>query len=442
MTRPKVLYIAHNHPVVRPGGAEAYAYELYQAMRDGGEVEPLFLARTGPPVSSAPRYHEGTLLASVGDDPNQTFFYTDTLEYDWFHGTSHNKSVYTRHLRDFLLARRPDVVHFQHTLFLGYDAITEVHNALPEAPIVYTLHEFLPICHRNGQLLRVPEEEPCAGESPRRCHECFPDLLPQAFFMRKKFIQSHLANVDVFLAPSRQLLERYVEWGIPREKIRFEDYGRLPVPSVPERQAPPRRTTLGFFGQLSHYKGINVLLEAMLIVGRRDPDVQLFVHGANLDFQPEDFRTEFEALVERCGEAVKIGGPYDHAELANLMARVDWVVVPSIWWENSPLVIQEALVHRRPVICSDIGGMAEKVTDGVDGLHFRANSPQALAETILKAVGEPARWSDLRPSKPNVHDMEQHVATLTQLYRSLLAAESPRPPRRRPRKPAGLAHAG
>ena len=53
------------------------------------------------------------------------------------------------------------------------------------------------------------------------------------------------------------------------------------------------------------------------------------------------------------------------------MAEIDWVVVPSIWWENSPLVIQEAFLHGRPVICSDIGGMAEKVRHGVDGLHFR-----------------------------------------------------------------------
>jgi len=57
------------------------------------------------------------------------------------------------------------------------------------------------------------------------------------------------------------------------------------------------------------------------------------------------------------------------------MAAVDWVVVPSIWWENSPLVIQEAFAHGRPVICSDIGGMAEKVAHEKNGLHFRANDP-------------------------------------------------------------------
>ena len=74
-----------------------------------------------------------------------------------------------------------------------------------------------------------------------------------------------------------------------------------------------------------------------------------------------------------------LAGKYDHDDLPRLMAEIDWVVVPSRWWENSPLVIQEAFLHGRPVICSDIGGMAEKVTDGVDGLHFRVGDPRSLA---------------------------------------------------------------
>ena len=64
------------------------------------------------------------------------------------------------------------------------------------------------------------------------------------------------------------------------------------------------------------------------------------------------------------------------------MATVDWIVMPSIWWENSPVVIQEASCIGRPPIVSDIGGMAEKVRDGVDGLHFRAGSPEDLADRL------------------------------------------------------------
>ena len=89
-------------------------------------------------------------------------------------------------------------------------------------------------------------------------------------------------------------------------------------------------------------------------------------------------------------------GPYRPEELRGLMARIDWVIVPSTWWENSPLVIQEAFKFRRPVICSDIGGMAEKVTPGVNGLHFRAGNALDLADRIEEAVETPGLWDQLR----------------------------------------------
>ena len=65
------------------------------------------------------------------------------------------------------------------------------------------------------------------------------------------------------------------------------------------------------------------------------------------------------------------------------MRQVDVVLVPSIWWENSPLVIQEALRNGVPILCSDIGGMAEKVRDGIDGMHFPMGNPVALAQRLL-----------------------------------------------------------
>ena len=103
------------------------------------------------------------------------------------------------------------------------------------------------------------------------------------------------------------------------------------------------------------------------------------------------------------------------------MEHADWIVVPSIWWENSPLVIQEAFMHGRPVICSDIGGMAEKVRDGVDGLHFRANDARSLAATIQRAAGTPGLWEKLRQGIRPVYAMQEHVARLTTLYDHLAA---------------------
>ena len=158
--------------------------------------------------------------------------------------TSRDKSLYTSHYRDFLLAHRPDVVHFQHTLLLGYDMVRATKNVLPDAPIFFTLHEFGAICHRSGQMVRTGTDELCLEESPRRCHECFPEVTPQMFFLRKRFIQSHLSLVDMFLAPSRFLRDRHLDWGIPPEKVRFEEYGRLRQRLCPKAMVSGRETGL------------------------------------------------------------------------------------------------------------------------------------------------------------------------------------------------------
>ena len=419
----RVLYVSHGHPSDAPGGAEVYALELYRGMQAFGEFEPWLLARTGPPHSSRQSELRGTLLhgVDVDADPNQYLLYTDIADFDWLMLTNRNKAVATRAYREFLQTHRPDVVHFQHTLFLGVDLLLETRRTLPGTPIVFTLHEYLPICHRNGQMLRTDTDQPCLEASPRRCHTCFPDISPQSFFLRKRFIMSHLARVDVFLAPSRFLLERYVEWGIPRDRIRLEEYGRLPMALPPKPRPAPTRARFGFFGQLNAFKGINVLLEAMARLGHRDgASPHLRVHGANLHLTPRSFQDKFHALLAAAGASVTFAGPYTAAQLPALMTDVDWVVVPSIWWENSPLVIQEAFAHGRPVLCSDIGAMAEKVEDGVDGLHFRAGDPVSLAEVIRRAATSPELWEQLHRGIREVYDMKTHVTSLQLLYRELL----------------------
>ncbi len=183
-----VLYVVHNHPNVMPGGAETYATELYQVMKMSSRYKPVLVARTGPPVSRGGRAHEGTLLESVGADPDEFYFHTEVEANDWFLSSSRDKAVYTRYFRDLLLAYRPDVVHFQHTLFLGYDILRETRRTLPSAKIVYTLHEYVPICHNSGQMMTTSGEL-CSRATPRRCHECFPDISPQQFFLREEVHQ-------------------------------------------------------------------------------------------------------------------------------------------------------------------------------------------------------------------------------------------------------------
>jgi glycosyltransferase involved in cell wall biosynthesis len=85
------------------------------------------------------------------------------------------------------------------------------------------------------------------------------------------------------------------------------------------------------------------------------------------------------------------------------------------------LVIQESFMHGRPVICSDIGGMAEKVSDGVDGLHFRVGDPEDLARVITQAASSTQLWRTLAGGISPIYPMRAHVEELIGLYDELLA---------------------
>jgi glycosyltransferase involved in cell wall biosynthesis len=102
------------------------------------------------------------------------------------------------------------------------------------------------------------------------------------------------------------------------------------------------------------------------------------------------------------------------------MQSVDVIVTPSIWWENSPVVIQEALRNRRPIICSDIGGMAEKVRDGVDGLHFPVGNAVALASLLLQLVEKPSRLKELEETMRAPPTVDEATNIYAQLYASLI----------------------
>jgi glycosyltransferase involved in cell wall biosynthesis len=414
----RVLFVLHNHPAVQPGGTEAYTMNVYEALRESPDWEPMLVARAAPEAAAELGLRPGQDVGTVAGDPNQVIVRVGEEEFDKFLMTARDKRVYTGRFAEVLRSRRPDVIHVQHTLYVGTELFGLARRLLPDTPLLHTLHEYLPICNHYGQLVRTFGGQLCLEASPRRCHQCYPDIPPQAFFLRQQMIQSQFAEVDMFIAPSRFLLERYVDWGIPRDQILLEDHGFPPAPRVDAPDRDPRNR-FAFFGVMTQFKGIDVLLRAMERLGPGF-DGHLWVHGANYSEQPEQMRQELERLFEATAATVTWAGPYEHRNLPRLMSEIDWVVVPSVWWENSPLVIREAFQHGRPVICSDIGGMAEKVRHGVDGLHFRVADPAGLAETIERAAMTPRLWYRLRDGISPVKTIDEHVATLTRLYAELI----------------------
>ncbi len=341
--------------------------------------------------------------------------------FDYFYQSQATASFLHNDFYKFLQDYQPDVIHFHHTMRIGLEALAIARRAVPQARIIYTLHEYIFICHHNGQMVRTRDNALCSKASPAACHGCFPEISPQQFLMREQFIKAHLQYIDQFVSPSRFLADRFVEWGIDKDKITVLENGRHVSKAAKFRPLAKgeKRNVFGYFGQINPYKGAMLALEAVELLRKEGfSDFRLEFFG-NVGLQSDEFRQRFEDFLEQNKEQVTFHGKYKSSDIPRLMEQVDWVLVPSTWWENSPLVIQETFMHKRPIICSDIGGMAEKVEDGKTGLHFEARNSASLAATIRKACASPALWKKLSANIGPRLSMEDSAAQHMEIYNIL-----------------------
>jgi glycosyltransferase involved in cell wall biosynthesis len=412
MTR--ILMVCHGHPDFSIGGGEIAAYRQCRALRDAGH-EVLFLAR-----SAQLSTHCGTPFSQASAHPHDVLFHPPDIDH-FLHSQRAKWAVY-KQFRSLLDRFRPEVIHFHHYVHLGVELLREARKYAPTAPIVLTLHEYLAICHNHGQMVKSSGRL-CERAGPADCSACFPQHSPQDFFLRESYIRSFLDLADAYVCPSRFLLERYAHWGLPREKLYLIENGQPEGVPTPSEAASDLSHRFALLGQVSELKGALVFLDAVSVLPERLRSRMVFEIYGTLQHQGEAFRTAFDKRIGKLEDRVRFYGDYRPDDLHALMARVGWVVVPSIWWENSPMVIQEAFNHRRPVICSNIGGMAEKVTHGRDGLHFIAGSAADLASRMEQALTE-GLWARLQAGITTPMSIKQTIEAHLELYARIAATLS------------------
>ncbi len=412
----KALILSHAHPTFSIGGAQVASYNLFEGLKAQEGWDAHYLAGVGPPVAR----HRATPLMAVDGKADETLFWSN--DYDWFYLGARRLDEVMDHFERLVSDLRPDVVNFHHVMGFGVQALRATRRALGNVPIVMTLHEYLPICANHGQMIKARSGALCSKSSPTECGVCFPEIGPANLMRRELFLKSFLAEVDAFVSPSRFLLQRFADWGLPPEKLVMIENGLDGGRAAPPRKIAPggRRNRFAFFGQLNPFKGIKVLVEAVTRIPQDVwGDSVLYVFGGNLEHQPEEFQAAVRDLFRLAGRRIRFMGSYKSPDLPNLMREVDWTIVPSTWWENAPVVIQEAFFHGRPIIASDIGGMAEKVRDGIDGLHFHVSNPESLAEAMVRAIREPQLWDRLaggiRPPTTADLSARAHVALFERL---------------------------
>jgi glycosyltransferase involved in cell wall biosynthesis len=237
--------------------------------------------------------------------------------------------------------------------------------------------------------------------------------------LRASRLRAALDGVDLVLAPTSFAGGRAIEFGVPAARVRPCSYGVVEPPTLERPQGPRRR--VGYVGTLAPHKGVHVLVEAFR--GLPGAELRLDIHGS-LAVQPG-----YAAALQRAafGDGrIRFRGPFAEGLQAERLAELDVLVVPSLWWENSPLTLLEALARGVPVIASATGGVPEMFEDGVAGLLFPPGDVAALRRHI-DDVTRGRRLAERLPALP-LKTVAEGARELVGLYGRLVRGGETPPP--------------
>ena len=385
---------------------------------------------------------------------------------NWVCGTfeeTYRSPVMSARLEQVLDMVQPQVVHVHNLLNLSFD--------LPAAararriPVVATLHDYTLVCASGGQRIHRLDAHVCRTIDVSRCARCFvespfytqaavgpvagavagsgllqravgaarrvsPTLLHAAartmaqarrLPVTEEDIEARLEaarrvfeHVSLFVAPSRSIAEEFIGLGLPASKVCVSDYG-FPAAPRSSRRAAGVPLRIGFVGTLTWHKGAHVLLDAVARLPKDAYEVQF--HGDPTMFP------DYAGDLRRCAQGlpVRFMGGFNGAGSAGLYSGFDVLVVPSLWLENSPLVIHEAFQAGVPVVGSRIGGTTDLVNDSVNGRLYDPASADELAAILQSLIDRPAQLAEWAAALPAVKTIQDDAREWEQVYAEVVA---------------------
>ncbi|TQD25898.1 glycosyltransferase family 4 protein [Methanolobus vulcani] len=398
----RILMVIHGFPPFYMAGSEVYTYNLCQELTKNNEVY-VFTRIENPYEDSYTYYDEdyhGLKVRRV-NKPQRDYTLTD----------KYLDPKIDAVFEAFLEEIDPDVVHIGH--------LSHLSTNLPEiarkkgCSVIYTLHDFWLKCYR-GQLIK-PDLQICPGPSDENCLDCVKRTFKDKWDIEdvkvyRKHMDDVISQIDLLLSPSHFLLDFYKNNGVDDKKLVFSKYGFNKSIILPKKKnyENDSKISFGFMGRVIPVKGIKILLEAFGELERSELHIFGSVGGQ---------KVFLEKYVDK---NIFFDGSFDNWEINKVLERIDVLVVPSIWYENSPLVIQEAFMASIPVITSDIGGMAELVENGIDGFTFDTGNKDALKSIMKRIEDEPTILNGLNVSSTKVRSIQDDAAFVQELYREVL----------------------
>lgn len=413
----RILHLVHQFPPDHVAGTEIYTQTLARRQAGTGHRVAVF----------APANREGAL--SVTEESGVKVYRAAA-------GARSARQVFTSifghpalggAFEEVLAAERPDIVHIQHLMGLPAGLVETLNR--DRIPYLLHLHDYWFGC-ANGQLLTNYDETLCEGpdDSWRNCGRCAlaraglpasglaAALVAPTMTRRAALLTPVFAAARCVLSPTDFVRRVHQRMGLPIERAIIFPHGTEPpdppLPPRPERAPGPLR--LGYVGSLNRQKGVHVLIDAV----NRLPagSVRLTIYG-----NPDVFPAYAAGLkAQSTHPGITFAGVVDRVDLWTRLAGLDALVLPTQWYEASPLVIGEAFAAGLPVIASRIGALPELIRDGVDGRLFPPGDASALSEVLRLLAERPDIVAALRAAVRSPLTMAGHVAALEAVYREAL----------------------
>ena len=419
----RLLHVAHAIPPEANTGVENYTVQMARHQAARHEVAVYARGLRADALAGTEEREDGdflTVRVPLGPGHHHT--------YERF------REAQAERFRRFLAEWRPNVVHFQHLIYHSLDYPRIAHES--GAATVMTLHDFWFSC---PQVQRIDYRGAICERSPGiGCLPCFWEgrrakivpreivarlsrhpvsanalaVVPTAAMLRdwKQESQTCFDHLDVVISPSHFLADNTRQNGLHPRNLIVTDYG-IPLPGpapAPSKEGAESGIRFGVIGT-HRLKGLTVAVEAFHLL--TDAPASLLLYGA----LPDNLRG---GLPANCREQ----GRYTADQLEQVFAAFDVLIVPSLWYENAPFVIREAFARGKPVIASDLGGMAESVRHDEDGLLFPVGDAPALARAVRRLVEEPDLLGRLRRGIRPPKFYDEHLAELDTIYREAVGA--------------------
>ena len=418
MESMRILLVTSGYPPEKLGGAGLYVKYLAEELSREHEVH-LFISsrRSGSWNEEGVHVHatrpETSLLRAV------------------LIGETYRNPRIEEEFKKLLNEIKPDIVHFHNLWAFRTGFLPKIARDMGYKT-VQTLHDYWFICPIG--VMSYKKKEPCDGPSPLKCRECWNYLLvkyassrgvpgplvspllkvfnrPKKFKERLNTLINVLNSIDAIIAPSKFLGSMMEKAGVDRTKIHvihngypyriFRDF---------QKDKDTDRLVFGFVGVPSHQKGAHIAVKAVRLL-KEDFEFRIYGGGGE-----KEYLKTLLALING-DERIRLMGRF--TDVREPYSKIDVLIFPSLWYENSPLVLAEAALTRTPVVGSNLGAIPEFVHHGKNGFLFTPGDYIDLARWMEKFLENPELVKLLGSNQTPPEDMSVHSRRVLRIYKGI-----------------------